>query len=234
MIKVHQFEPAFGLPNASPFCMKLETYLCMTGIPFALATPNMQDMRKAPKGKMPFIDDNGKIIADSTIIIDYLKTTHGDTLDNWLSTEQKAIALSFQRLMEENLYWAIVHTRWFEPQGWAAIKVAFFDKIPLPFKWFVPTLARRGLMKAMRGHGIGRHTPAEIHEIGKRDITAIAEFLGDKLYFMGEKASTIDATVYAFVANLLWVPIDSPLKQQAEKYPQLKAYCERMRGRYYA
>ena len=60
MIKIHQFEPAFGLPNASPFCMKLETYLRMAGIPFALATPNMQDMRKAPKGKMPFIDDKGK------------------------------------------------------------------------------------------------------------------------------------------------------------------------------
>ena len=234
MIKIHQFEPAFGLPNASPFCMKLETYLRMAGIPFALATPNMQDMRKAPKGKMPFIDDDGKIIADSTFIINYLKTTYGDTLDGWLSTEQKAVAQSFQRLMEENLYWAIVHTRWFDPQGWVAIKVAFFDKMPAPLKWFVPALARRGTLKAMRGHGIGRHSPAEIHEIGKRDITAIADFLGNKPYFMGDQASSIDATMYAFAANLVYVPIESPLKQQAEKYPQLKAYCERMRARYYA
>jgi glutathione S-transferase len=234
MIKLHQFEPAFGLPNASPFCMKLETYLRMAGVPFEMAPPNLQDLHKAPKGKMPFVDDNGKIIADSTFIIDYLKTNHGDKLDSWLSVEQKAVAQSFQRLMEENLYWAIVHTRWFEPQGWAAIKVAFFDKMPAPLKWFVPALARRGTLKAMHGHGIGRHSPAEIHEIGKRDITAIAEFLGDKPYFMGDQPSTIDATVYAFAANLVYVPIASPLKQQAEKYPQLKAYCERMRARYYA
>jgi glutathione S-transferase len=234
MIKLHQFEPAFGLPNASPFCMKLETYLRMAGIPFELSPPNLQDLRKAPKGKMPFIDDNGKIIADSTFIIDYLITNHGDKLDGWLSVEQKAVALGFQRLMEENLYWAIVHTRWFEPQGWAAIKVAFFDKMPVPLKWFVPALARRGTLKAMHGHGIGRHSPAEIHEIGKRDITAIADYLGDKPYFMGDQPSTIDATVYAFAANLVYVPIASPLKQQAEKYPQLKAYCERMRARYYA
>lgn len=234
MIKIHQFEPAFGLPNASPFCMKLETYMRMAGIPFELSRPDMRDLGKAPKGKMPFIDDNGKIIADSTFIIDYLKTTHGDTLDNWLSAEQKAVALSFQRLMEENLYWVMVHTRWLEPTGWPVIKATFFEKIPVPFKWFVPALARRGLKKAMHGHGIGRHSVAEIHEIGKRDITAIANFLGDKPYFMGSQPSTIDATVYAIVGNMLWVPIESPLKQQAEKYPQLKGYCERMRARYYA
>ncbi len=87
MIKVHQFEPAFGLPNASPFCMKLETYLRMTGIAYELSPPDMRDLGKAPKGKLPFIEDNGKIIADSTFIIDHLKTTHGDTLDSWLSAQ---------------------------------------------------------------------------------------------------------------------------------------------------
>ncbi len=34
MLRVYQFAPAFGLPNASPFCMKLETWLRMAGLPF--------------------------------------------------------------------------------------------------------------------------------------------------------------------------------------------------------
>jgi len=36
VIKLYQFAPAFGLPNASPFCMKMETYLRMAGLPFEL------------------------------------------------------------------------------------------------------------------------------------------------------------------------------------------------------
>ena len=36
MIKLFQFEPAFGLANASPFCMKLETYLRMGEQPCSL------------------------------------------------------------------------------------------------------------------------------------------------------------------------------------------------------
>jgi hypothetical protein len=32
-IVLHQFYRSFGLPNASPFCMKLETYLRMAELP---------------------------------------------------------------------------------------------------------------------------------------------------------------------------------------------------------
>jgi glutathione S-transferase len=234
MIKLYQFEPAFGLPNASPFCMKLETYLRMAALPFEIPPPAMRDLGKAPKGKMPYIDDNGKILADTTFIIDYLKSTYGDKLDGWLSAEQKAIALAFQRLIEENLYWAVVHTRWAEPEGWTKTKAAFFDKMPVPLKWFVPSLARRGLIKEMHGHGMGRHAEQEIHAIGKRDITALADFLGNKPYFLGSEPCSLDATAYAFLANLVWPPVESALKQHAKQYPQLEAYCQRMRSRYYS
>jgi glutathione S-transferase len=234
MITLYQFDPAFGLPNASPFCMKMETYLRMTALPFEAPPGKMQHIMKAPKGKMPYISDGGKIVADSSLIIDHLKHTYGDKLDGWLSAEQQATALAYQRLLEEHLYWAVVYTRWVEPAGWALTKEAFFETMPAPFKWFVPTLARRDLVKSLHGQGMGRHSQAEIHALGMRDITALAEFLADKPYFMGTEPCSLDATAYAFLANLVWPPIESPLKQHALKYPQLVAYCERMRSRYYA
>lgn len=234
MIKLFQFEPAFGLPNASPFCMKLETYLRMAGLPFEMPPFTVRDLQRAPKGKLPYIEDNGRTIADSTFIVDHLKATYGDKLDAWLTREQAAVALAFQRLIEENLYWAVVHTRWTEPKGWALTRPAFFDKLPGPLKWIVPPLARRGLGKEMHGHGMGRHAPDEILAIGRRDITALADFLGDEPYFMGEQPCSLDATAYAFIANLNWAPVESNLKQHARQYPQLEAYCRRMRARYYA
>ena len=121
MIKLYQFRPAFGLPNASPFCMKVENYLRMAGL--AYECPRGADMRKAPKGKMPYIEDEGSLIADSSFIIDHLKRKYGDPLD---------------------------------------------------------------------------------------------------------------ATAYAFIANVLWVPYETPLKSHAQRYPQLEAYCQRMKQRYYS
>ncbi|MGQ0657250.1 MAG: glutathione S-transferase family protein [Chromatiales bacterium] len=231
MIKLYQFRPAFGLPNPSPFCMKVETYLRMTGLPFE--TVNRVDLRKAPKGKAPYIEDGGRAIGDSGFIVDYLKATYGDPLDGWLSPEQCAIAHAFRRMMEENLYWVLLYSRWFEPEGWAKVSEIFFGGLPAPARWFVPLLARRGIRQELWGHGLGRHSREEIYQLGQRDIDVLADFLGGKVYFMGEQPCSIDAVAYAFLANVLWVPLDSPLKQQVLRHPHFEAYCRRMKARYY-
>ncbi len=233
MIKLFQFEPAFGLPNASPFCMKLETYLRMAGLPFEIPTATLAHLRRAPLGKMPYIEDQGRLLTDSSFIIDDLKLRYGDTLDAWMNQTERATALAFQRLLEENLYWAVVYTRWVEPEGWKLTREAFFGKLPAPLKWIVPPLARRGLIKELHGHGMGRHSREEILAIGRRDITALADFLADKPFFIDARPCSLDACAYAFLANLIWVPLESELKLHAQKYPQLQAYCERMRCRFY-
>lgn len=233
MIKLYQFAPAFGLPNASPFCMKLETYLRMAGLPFELV--NSGDVLKAPKKKLPYIvEDDGAVVADSHFIIEHLKQRRGDPLDAGLSPQDRAVATAFQRLFEENLYWAVVHTRWADEAGWALTRQAFFGALPPPLRWLLPPLARRGLLGQMRGQGMGRHRVDEIHAIGCRDVTAVADFLADKPFMLGEQPRSLDATAYAFLANLLWAPVDSPIQRHARQRPSLEAYCQRMKARYYA
>jgi glutathione S-transferase len=117
MITLYQFEPAFGLPNASPFCLKLETWLRMAGLPYEAPRMTLSAMGRSPKGKLPYIVDGEKTIADSSFIVDYLTATYGVALDGWLIAGQRAQALAFQRLMEENLYWGgglltLAFTRW--------------------------------------------------------------------------------------------------------------------------
>jgi glutathione S-transferase len=232
MMKLIQFAPAFGLPNASPFCMKLETYLRMAGLPFELV--NSGDVLKAPKRKLPYIDDGGTVVADTSFIVDYLKSRYGDPLDAGLSPAERAVATAFQRLFEENLYWAIVQTRWVDDAGWSKTSAAFFGAMPAPLRWFVPLLARRGIVGEMRGQGIGRHTRDEIYAIGCRDVTAIADFLADKPFMLGDDPTSIDATAHAFLANLLWAPVDSPILRHAQSRPTLEAYCQRMKARYFS
>jgi glutathione S-transferase len=230
MITLHQFPPAFGLPNISPFCMKVETYVRMADIPYRAMNANL---RRAPKGKAPWIDDDGKVIADSGFILEYLKATYGDRLDAALNAEQRAASLALTRLMDEHLYWTVLYSRWMEEENWRTLRKVFFGALPAPLQWFVPGLVRAALRKQLWGHGIGRHQPEEIYALGRADISALADFLGTKSFFMGESPASIDATAYAYLANLLWVPFTSPLKTHAESRPSLLAYCLRMRDRYY-
>lgn len=232
MIKLYQFKPAYGLPNASPFCMKVETYLRMAELPYEC--PRGADLRKAPKGKMPYIEDGSVRVADSTFIIDYLKQKYGDALDAHLSMRERALALAIQRLIEENLYWPAVYTRWIEDAGFAKTREVFFGGMPAPLRAIVPHVARRAIRAELHGHGIGRHSREEIYAIGCRDIAALAHLLGDQPFFMGERPTSLDATAYAFLANLLWVPLASPLLDEGKKHANLEAYCQRMKARYFS
>jgi glutathione S-transferase len=231
MITLYQFAPAWGLPNASSFCLKLETYLRMTKLPFELAAD--ADLRQAPKGKLPYITDNGQTIADSNLIIAYLKATYGDPLDGGLSASERAIALAMQRLMEENLYWAVVYSRWQDPVNWEKTKAVFFGTLPPILKTLVPIMARNTTSQNLQGHGMGRHTATEIYQIGVTDLNALSDFLADKPFFMGSQPTSLDASAYGMLANILWAPLESPLQARAAALNNIVAYCNRMKAAFY-
>jgi glutathione S-transferase len=231
MIRLYQFAPAFDLPNPSPFCMKVETLLRMSGLEFEV--DNRGQLPRAPKGKLPFIEDDGQIIADSSFIRAHLRQKHGVDLDAGLDAAQRGVALAFERLFSEHLYWAVVHTRWIDAAGFEATREAFFGGLTWPLRALLPRLARRTIRKQLWGHGMGRHRPEEIMALGCEDIDAVAGHLGDKAFFLGDAPTWIDATAYAFLANLLWFPVDSPLQAHARQHPNLDVYCQRMRQRYH-
>jgi glutathione S-transferase len=228
MLKLYQFAPIENLPNASPFCMKLEMYLRLAKIPYEIViTPRPS---QAPKGKLPFIEDNGKTIGDSKFIIAYLKKQYGDPLDGHLTNEQQALALAIQCLLEEHFYWIAVYSRWIDPAGWAATKPRFFNKSPLLLKLILPSMIRRYMKKQLHAQGMGRHTQEEIYQMGREDISALAALLGEKPFMLGNEVSSIDAAIYATLANIL--VLNSLFKPTVESFPNLMAYYERMKQKW--
>jgi len=111
MITLESFGPAFGLPDPSPFVTKAEMLLKMAGLAYAV---DASGFNKAPKGKLPYIVDDGEIIADSTFIRWHIETKYNIDFDRGLSAEQRAIAWAFEKMLEEHLYWAFVHARWMD------------------------------------------------------------------------------------------------------------------------
>jgi glutathione S-transferase len=230
MLHVHELPGAWGLPSASPFCLKLTTWLRMTEIPyrsFPTAAP-----RGAPKGKAPFIVDGDLVLGDSGMIIDALREKYRITLDDHLDDAQRAIALAFRRLCEENLYFVMLYDRWVRAPGWTELKTAFFGFLPLGLRTVVPPLARSQVKKYLRGQGMGRHHATEIDAIGCADVDALARWLGDQEFFFGAP-STFDAIAYAFIANLQDCPISSATSDRARAHTHLVAFCERMKARYW-
>lgn len=232
MIKLFQFNRHWGMPNVSPFGMKLETYLRMAKLPYECVFTN--DPRRAPKGKLPYIDDDGKVIADTGLIIHYLKNKFGDTVDAHLTAEQRAIALAFQRLCEEHLYWVIYYNRWVDPNGWHVLSALIFRGMP---RWKVSLISRimkRKTRDQLYQQGMGRHTAQEVYQLGLEDLRALSVQLEKGPYFFGAEPCSIDACVFSFLSSIWYPPIASPLKEAMQQMPHLVAYCDGMKQRYFS
>ena len=230
MITLYSFGPAFGLPDPSPFVMKAEVLLKMSGLPYRTDT---RGFRNAPKGKQPYIDDDGEKVADSTFIRWYLEKKYTIDFDRDLTPEQRAVSWAFEKMLEDNLYWAIVHDRWMDDANFAKGPRNFFRSVPVPVRWFVVPMVRRQIRRALHGQGMGRHSPEEIVALGTRSIDATATHLGAKPYMMGDEPSGLDATAFAFIAGVLCPVFESPLRASAERHDTLKRYVERMTARFY-
>jgi glutathione S-transferase len=228
---VHQLPGAWGLPSISPFCLKLDAHLRIAGLPFrAVVDPTPF---KGPKGKLPWIEHEGRRIGDSGLIIEYLVQRFGCDPDRGLSAADRAVARALRRLIEENLYWAMVYDRWMVGEHWRGFRDVVLGGLPPPVRRMVGPVARRGVRRQLRGHGIGLHTRDEIYAMGRGDIRAVADFLGDKPFLMGETVTGIDAVAYGFLANITRPPIESPLKREVLERSNLERYLERVESRYF-
>jgi glutathione S-transferase len=231
MIQLHQFARTWGIPNLSVFCVKVETYLRMNKLPHEIIDSLPL---KGPRGKLPFIEDDGRKLSDSRLILNYLKTTYGDPDKELLTPEEQGIAKAYQRLLEEHLYWIDMVTRWdYTEENWQTIKQAIFGGLPPIARDLAASLYRIKIKSQIKGHGIGRLTHEEMFELGKEDIDSLADFLGSKAYFMGKRTSSLDASAYGVLVNTLGSPFKSPLKDHALTKQNLLDYCRRMQAEFF-
>lgn len=217
--------------SLSPFCLKLDAFLRMTGIPHeAITTPAPFG---GPKRKAPWIEHDGRTLGDSSFIIADLTERFGVDLDRGLSPAQRGQALAIQRLVEENLYWAMVHDRWRRPENALPMRKTILGGLPAPLRPLVQAMARRGVVAQLNGHGMGRHADAEIAAIARRDIEAISAMLGDGAWFFGDEPTLTDAVVFSLLANIHYPAFASPMKAMVAERPALVAFLERFRARFY-
>jgi glutathione S-transferase len=230
-MKLFQPQRAFGLSNPSAFCVKLETYLRMAGIPYEIA---VGDPREAPKGKVPWIDDDGHVLGDSALIIEYLKQQHGDPLDGSLTSRQQAEGHAIQKLLEDSLYFIASYSKWVEDEGFAIYSAELFAGMPAEQLEYVPDMVRKRAIEKLNAQGIARHSRDEVHQLGIQDVRAFGELLGAGPFLFGEQPTSFDASAFGVIGNIKDGPFEGPVQDAARNSPNIAAYIDRIRQQYFA
>jgi glutathione S-transferase len=230
MITLYTFGPYFGMPDGSPFCIKAEVLLKMSGLPYRL---DHGGFMKAPKGKQPYIVDGSTTVADSTFIRWHLEQAHGIDFDTGLSAEQKAAGWAIEKLCEDNIYWGIVRDRWMNDTNFDKGPRQYFDKAPALLRPLIIAKTRRNVKANLHGQGLGRHSVADGERIVAHGIGALSALIGDKPFLMGDTPCGADATVFAWAVGLLCPHFDGPTHRAALSHANLVAYRDRGMARWY-
>jgi len=217
---------AFEMRNVSPFCLKIEMLLKALDLPFAI--DERPDPRKAPKGKLPYLEADGKKLPDSELIMQYLDEITQGKVYAGISAKDRAYGVALARLAEDHLYWLMVASRWLDDKWWPNIVEGFFHIAPVPVRPVVSTLARRQVRKTYNLQGLGRHSPAEQRGFAQRDLQALQDAVDADGFLFGPEPDIYDFTVASIMAGIYDNKPATWLTELAEDYTALHAYTERV------
>lgn len=226
MIRLYMYPAAFGLRSPSPFCLKVEMALGFLGLDYEIVL--LADPRKAPKGKLPFIDMDAERIADSELIVERLDRATGGRLFGDLTAAERAQGTAFTRLVEDHLYWLLVSSRWIDDDWWPTARDQYFAALPHVLRGLVAHLARAGVRKALHGQGLGRHSREEQKRFLVRDLEAIDDMVGRAGFIAGSRMTVFDFAVAAQLASMLDNRPATWATTVASEFPALKDYADKI------
>lgn len=224
---LHQFDVRWDLPNPSPFCMKVETFLRLAALDYEVVPWSPTG---APLGKAPYVVLDGEVIPDSSRIVRVLLELPHVHLDEPHSADALARVLPVQRMLEEHTYWGLLSIRWLQNDVWATYRDVLGTVMPALVRRPAMAWLRRGVRQAAHAHGLARHPRDEILRRIRADLEAVALQI-EGPFLLGEHPCHVDATVYAFVEPFAHpVGMDDLADLFAPGTP-LRAYLEAMRTR---
>ena len=230
MLELCVFGPHFGLPDGSPFCIKAITLLKMSGLPF---TQKNMSFKEAPKGKAPYLKDDGKVIADSHFIQRHLEANHAVDFSGSYSTVDLAKGWAVARMLEEHLYFLSMNIRWLRDENFWSGPYQFFAGVPAPIRPLIARMVRKKVAKTHHLQGLGRHTAEERLALAMGDLEAVESMLSKNRFLLGDKPSAVDASVLGF----LWAAECRHFKSEIGDYmrtrPVLMNYLHQMQERYF-
>lgn len=228
MLQVTGFVGTDKVVSVSPFCVKLDVYLRMSGLEYRYV---VGDPRKSPTGKLPYLEDGDTLLSDSQLIVEYLEKTYQVDLDAGLSARDRALAHLIRRTVEESFYFHQLYANWVDPFGWDKYRPVISAMLPRVVRPIAVPLIRRSVRRTLHYQGTSRHSRETVITFAQADLAAVAGFLGEQVFMLGAQPRFIDVVCFSFLEVALHGP-ETMTTELVREHANLVGYCDRMRARY--
>ena len=231
MITLYQYAPRIGLRSPNPFCTKVENFLRIARLDFrSEAFPFPEQV----KGKqLPLLVDDDQLLDISAEMLSYLTETYELELDTHLTKQNATTALILIHLLEDNLYWCLIHNLWVRDESWDATRNAFFGHLSAVKRYVRAGSVRRQMKRQPAAHKVGKLSRDEVDQLSFSSMKTLSGLLADHRFIMGDQISSYDAIAHAFLSCILMTPLETSVSDSAREHSNLVRYCDRMQDYIY-
>ncbi len=166
MLTLYSYPDLFGVADNNPYGLKVYAFLKLCKLAFR--HEYILDAAKAPRGQLPYLEDNGEAIGDSDAIIAHLIARYTLPIDDGLTASQRDTDHLIRRMLDD-LYWVMSYSRWKAPRFWPLFRDALLRTHPSLTKAALET-ARDYNFKRYYYQGIGRYEPEAVYDRGISDL----------------------------------------------------------------
>ncbi|XP_054287456.1 metaxin-1 isoform X2 [Macrosteles quadrilineatus] len=227
----------WGLTSIDMECLRLIT-LCK----FAGATVNVNAKRHAlttPKGRLPVFRHYKHTFTTYEEVSNYLLTKNLSP-DHGLTEKQKADIVAFTMFLQDHLDPALHYVWWVDQRNRDNLTRKWWaNTLPFPLGMILPNWYYSAAVKAVEALYPDIESEQvlekEIYDRACRCLTTISQRLGSQEFMFGAHPTSIDATLFAYLAPLVKTPFPSSyLKNQVIGHNNLLKYVTRISQRYFA
>ena len=191
---------------------------------------------RGPKGKLPFIELEGKKIGDSTFCYKYLQEhEHLRDPDAHLDPTDRALVVSHKAWIEEYCYFVLLWDRYIvHPKE--TKKGFFVNALPPAYRPFSTPIyykIKKYLKTTLWNQGIGRHSKKEILGIIEESARSLSVLVGEKGILEG-RSKVLNAIVLGFLVTVYLGPtMSAHWHEEIVKYDNLRTWTEKMIEEYF-
>jgi hypothetical protein len=130
----------------------------------------------------------------------------------------------------DDLYWVMSYSRWKDERFWPAFSAALRREHP-GLTDAVLVKAKEYNAQRYYYQGIGRYSPPAAYARGLADLQVLSNLVPADGFVHGPTATSVDAAIYGFIANIYFYEIDTPLKRFVTEHAHLVRHCVAIHAR---
>src|SRR5918911_1337629 len=99
MLTLFSYPELYGLADNNPYGLKVYAFLRLCGLEFR--HEHIFDAKAAPRGRLPYIVDDGETVGDSDEIVDHLAAKYRPPIDLDLTPAQRTTDHLLRRMLDD-------------------------------------------------------------------------------------------------------------------------------------